>query len=54
MTIRLDLHVHSQRSADGCMSISEIVAQARKRGLQGVAVCDHDSRQKPFRSTMIF
>ena len=42
MTIRLDLHVHSQRSADGCMSISEIVAQARKRGLQGVAICDHD------------
>lgn len=42
MTIRLDLHVHSQRSADGCMSISEIVAQARKRGLQGIAVCDHD------------
>ena len=33
MTIRLDLHVHSQRSADGCMSISEIVAQARKRGI---------------------
>ena len=42
MTIRLDLHVHSQRSADGCMSISEIVAQARKRGLQGIAICDHD------------
>lgn len=43
MTIRLDLHIHSQRSADGCMSISEIVVQARKRGLQGIAICDHDT-----------
>ena len=42
MTIRLDLHVHSQRSVDGCMSIPDIVAQARQRGLQAVAICDHD------------
>ena len=54
MTIRLDLHVHSQRSADGCMSISEIVAQARKRGLRGLQSATTISRQKPFRSTMIF
>lgn len=43
MTIRLDLHIHSQRSVDGCMSIPDIVAQARQRGLQGIAVCDHDA-----------
>lgn len=42
MTIRLDLHVHSQRSVDGCMSIPDIVTQARQRGLQAVAICDHD------------
>ena len=42
MELRLDLHVHSERSFDGCMSLSEIVALARERGLNGVAVCDHD------------
>lgn len=42
MELRLDLHVHSERSVDGCMSLSEIVRLARERGLHGVAVCDHD------------
>ena len=42
MELRLDLHIHSERSFDGCMSLSEIVALARERGLDGVAVCDHD------------
>ena len=42
MELRLDLHIHSERSFDGCMSLSEIVALARERGLNGVAICDHD------------
>lgn len=42
MEIKLDLHVHSQRSPDGMMAVEEIVALARERGLNGVAVCDHD------------
>ena len=42
MEIRLDLHVHSAFSPDGCMSLEEIVSRARARGLQGVAVCDHE------------
>jgi len=25
MELRLDLHIHSERSFDGCMSLSEIV-----------------------------
>ena len=42
MELRLDLHIHSERSFDGCMSLDEIVALARARGLNGAAVCDHD------------
>lgn len=40
--MRLDLHIHSERSPDGRMSLKEIVTQARAVGLDGVAVCDHD------------
>lgn len=42
MELRLDLHIHSERSPDGRMSLEEIGARARKAGLDGVAVCDHD------------
>lgn len=42
MEIRLDLHVHSQRSPDGCMGLEEIVSRAKAKGLHGAAVCDHD------------
>lgn len=42
MEVKLDLHIHSEHSPDGRMSLDEIVSCARARGLQGVAVCDHD------------
>ncbi len=42
MEVRLDLHIHSQASPDGRMSLREIVEAAKRAGLQGVAVCDHD------------
>lgn len=42
MRLRLDLHVHSQASFDGRMTVEEIVAAARAKGLDGVAICDHD------------
>ena len=40
--MRLDLHVHSAASPDGVMEISEIVKVATERGLDGIAICDHD------------
>ncbi len=43
MEIKLDLHIHSERSPDGCMSVAEIVSLARARGLHGAAICDHDA-----------
>ena len=42
MELKLDLHVHSQRSPDGCMSLEEIAERARAAGMNGAAVCDHD------------
>ncbi len=42
MKIKLDLHIHSHRSPDGRMTLEEIVALAKARGLDGAAVCDHD------------
>lgn len=42
MKVKLDLHVHSDDSPDGRMTLPEIAAAARARGVDGVAVCDHD------------
>lgn len=42
MEIKLDLHVHSERSPDGIMTMEEIVSLAKAKGLNGAAVCDHD------------
>lgn len=42
MKLRLDLHVHSEASCDGRMTLSEIIDAARNKGLDGVAITDHD------------
>ena len=42
MELKIDLHIHSERSPDGCMTLAEIAARARAAGLDGAAVCDHD------------
>ncbi|MCX4371511.1 MAG: CehA/McbA family metallohydrolase [Dysosmobacter sp.] len=46
MELRLDMHVHSEKSPDGCMTLSEIAERAKRAGLNGAAVCDHDRVQK--------
>lgn len=40
--LRFDLHVHTDRS-DGSTPARETVAFAARRGLSGIAVCDHDT-----------
>lgn len=42
MQLKLDLHIHSDRSPDGKMTLEEIVSVCRAKGLNGAAVCDHD------------
>jgi predicted metal-dependent phosphoesterase TrpH len=42
MSLSLDLHVHTKYSADGRGSIQDYIKAARKKGLDGFAVCDHN------------
>ncbi|QZY56813.1 PHP domain-containing protein [Crassaminicella profunda] len=42
MNGRVDMHVHTSAS-DGILSPTEIVDWAKKRGLKGVAITDHDT-----------
>ena len=37
-----DLHMHSCYSADGQLSIKELIAMAKEKGLKVLALCDHD------------
>ena len=43
MILTLDLHVHSDASFDGRLKPAEIIEAARAAGLDGVAICDHDT-----------
>lgn len=42
MQLRIDMHVHSYFSADSSISPKELVFYARQKGLNGVAITDHD------------
>jgi predicted metal-dependent phosphoesterase TrpH len=40
--MKLDIHIHSSHSNDGSVSPKEILKYAKKIGLQGIAVADHN------------
>jgi predicted metal-dependent phosphoesterase TrpH len=42
MKYHIDFHVHTDRSPDGRSSLKAIAAAAKKRGLDAIAVADHD------------
>jgi predicted metal-dependent phosphoesterase TrpH len=42
LELKIDLHVHTTYSADSLITPEEVAFYARKRGLNGVAVTDHD------------
>lgn len=41
--MKKDMHVHSKHSKDGVMEVREILATAKQRGLDGVAITDHNT-----------
>ena len=41
--MKFDLHVHSEHSKDSNSSHRDIIEVARRRGLDGFAICDHDT-----------
>ncbi len=43
LTLKLDLHVHTCYSHDAVTTLREVVAHSKKRGLDGVAITDHDT-----------
>ena len=45
MAGRIDLHIHTQASADGVYSPREIFDMARRAGLRAIAFADHNSTE---------
>lgn len=39
----MDLHVHTSHSIDGFCSVDEVIAAAKAKGLDGIAITDHNS-----------
>ncbi|MBQ1270173.1 MAG: histidinol-phosphatase [Clostridia bacterium] len=47
MILKIDLHVHTNRSPDGRSSLDDILKSAAEIGLDAVAVADHDLLSQP-------
>ncbi|HSI83807.1 MAG: CehA/McbA family metallohydrolase [Candidatus Methylacidiphilales bacterium] len=43
MLLNFDLHCHSRYSADGVAEPEDLIAEARRKGLHGFAITDHDT-----------
>jgi len=43
MKLHIDLHCHSRFSADGISEPAEMVAEAKRKGLHGFAITDHNT-----------
>jgi predicted metal-dependent phosphoesterase TrpH len=41
--MKLDLHIHSKYSSDGILGVEEIIKIAKRKGLDGIAITDHDT-----------
>jgi predicted metal-dependent phosphoesterase TrpH len=41
--LKYDLHLHTRYSPDGTLGVADIIRIARKRGLDGIAITDHDT-----------
>ncbi|MEM4390128.1 MAG: PHP-associated domain-containing protein [Candidatus Micrarchaeia archaeon] len=46
MSIRIDLHVHSDVSEDAFDSVAKLAAAASKRGIEALGICDHNKLRR--------
>ena len=51
LVLKLDLHVHTCYSSDALTTLKEVRIYAKKRGLDGVAITDHDTIDGALRLT---
>lgn len=51
--IKLDLHIHSGYSVDGTGSPMDIIENLKKRGLQGMAITDHNTLEGSLKALKI-
>ncbi|HEX8371270.1 MAG TPA: PHP domain-containing protein [Chthoniobacterales bacterium] len=43
MALKIDLHSHSHYSGDGVSSLEDMIVSAKRKGLQGFAITDHNT-----------
>ncbi len=43
MSLKIDLHVHTCYSRDSSITLKQVISFAKKRGLDGVAITDHNT-----------
>jgi predicted metal-dependent phosphoesterase TrpH len=43
LELKIDFHVHTQYSRDSSITLKQVVSFAKKRGLDGVAITDHNT-----------
>jgi len=51
--IKLDLHIHSQYSEDAVGSLKDIIKSLKKKGLQGMAITDHNTVEGSLKAVKI-
>jgi len=49
LPLKIDLHVHTHYSKDATTTLKELIQYAKKKGLDGVAVTDHDTTRGALR-----
>ncbi|MDV0447761.1 hypothetical protein MsAg5_16750 [Methanosarcinaceae archaeon Ag5] len=47
---KFDLHIHSQYSRDSKAPLEDILRTAKEKGLDGIAICDHDEIEGAYKA----